>query len=189
MTKNKINFDHHELCIDLAKAKSTIFIEAPLGNVWINKWLGYNSAPIADVLTIKPSYTKFNIDIFECKVTRSDFLNEIKTAKWKKYLDHCHRLYFATKMGIAKKEEIPDGVGWMVRSENGWRVMKASSPREVEIPYRTLQSLLFHKQKRDRREVRREKIIKDYYINKNVFKNIDKEVKQALEFYRKYKDK
>lgn len=183
------NFNHYDLCVDLAQAKSTIYIEAPLGSVWRNKWLGYDSAPIADVLTIKPSYNKFNIDIYECKVTRSDFLNEIKTGKWKKYLNHCHRLYFATKKGIANKEEIPEGVGWIVMGDKGWKTIRAPKPREVEVPYQTLQSLLFYKQKKNRREVRREKIIKDYHMNKNIFKKIDSEVKQALEFYRinKYK--
>ena len=131
---------HRELCFDLAAAKATPYIEVPLEGVWYN--INYGKA---DVLTIKPSYTKFNLDIYECKVSKSDFNNEIKTEKYKKYLKYCHRLYFACLSGIAKKSEIPEGIGLIVRGDNGWSTIKQAKKNNIDIPRETLMSILFYK--------------------------------------------
>ena len=137
----KIKMSHRELCFDLAAAKDTRFIEVPLGSVWLN----YGGVGQADVITIKPSYTRFNLDIYECKVSRSDYLKDIKSGKYKKYLEHCNRLYFAVTYGIAKVEEIPENVGLIVRGENGWSTVKAAKKRDVEFSQEMLLSLLFFK--------------------------------------------
>ena len=73
--KGKLNFTHRDLCFDLAEAKGTRFIEFPLGSVWLNRREGPGQA---DVITIKPSYNRFNTDIYEVKVTRGDLLQDIK---------------------------------------------------------------------------------------------------------------
>lgn len=138
-TKKK--FTHRELCFDLAEAKGTNFIEVPLGSVWLNK----KGLGIADVLTVKPSYNNFLLDVFECKVTRSDLMNDIKTEKYKKYLDHCNRFYYACVDGIVKKEDIPDECGLIVRKDNTWYTAKAAKVRNVDIPKHTLLSMIFYK--------------------------------------------
>lgn len=138
--KNKLNFTHRELCFDLAQAKGTNFIEVPLGSVWLNRFEGPGQA---DVITVKPSYNKFNLDIYEVKVARSDLLNDIKSEKYKKYLPHCNRLYFAIKSGICEKSEIPDDVGLIIRGENGWKTIKTAKKRDVEFNQEMLLSLIF----------------------------------------------
>lgn len=140
--KKELNFTHNELCFDLAEAKGTRFIEVPLGSVWLNRRKGPGQA---DVITIKPSYNRFNMDIYEVKVSRSDLLQDIKKGKYKKYLPHCNRLYFAIKKGIGTVDDIPEGVGLIVRGENGWSTVKAADKREVEFSTQMLQSLIFFK--------------------------------------------
>lgn len=138
--ENKLNFTHKDLCYDLAEAKGTKFIEVPLGSVWLNRYEGPGQA---DVITIKPSYNRFNLDIYEVKVTRSDFLQDIRKHKYEKYLPHCNRLYFAVKSGICKKEEIPDSVGLIVRGEKGWSTIKTAKKRDVVFEQQMMLSLLF----------------------------------------------
>jgi len=137
--KKKIKFTHKDLCYDLAEAKGTRYIEVPLGS----KYLNYGNVSQADVITIKPSYNKFNLDIYECKVTRSDFLQDVKKGKYKNYLEHCNRLYFAVTSGLVKPEEIPDGVGLIVRGENGWTTVKSAKKREIDFSKEMLLSMVF----------------------------------------------
>lgn len=107
-----MEMNHDALLENLAQAKGTIFKNPCLGSpvlasmtgelIKIGKGWGYkrNGVPRADIVTIMPSYTRFLITIYEVKSNRADFLSEIKSGKWKKYLPHCHRFYFAMPKGI-----------------------------------------------------------------------------------------
>lgn len=128
--KTKSVLSHRDACFDLAMAKGTQYVEVPLGSVWFRQ--KGNNGGNADVVTIKPSYSHFNLDIYEVKVQRSDFLQDIKSGKYKKYLPYCNRLYFAVLKGIAKKEEIPEDIGLIVRGENGWTTVKAAKNKKVD---------------------------------------------------------
>jgi len=129
----------------------TPFLGVPLGSCWLAKWdeetRRVNGPARADVITIKPSYTRFCISIFEVKVSRSDFLSDIRSEKWRSYLPHCHRFYFATVGDIVKKTDIPDEAGWIHKGDNGWSFRKGIKARENEIPLQTLQSILFMRQR------------------------------------------
>jgi len=54
---------------------------------------------------------------YEFKVDRSDFLKEIKTGKWKQYLEYCHTFSFVCPKGLIKKSEVPSKVGllWVTK--------------------------------------------------------------------------
>jgi len=153
--KNK--WTHRKLCEDLAITKDTIFIEVAMGS----KWMTRPPPPVADVVLVRPSYTRFCVDIFEIKVSRADFLSDIRTEKWKSYLPHCHRFYYAVLSNITCPEEIPDGCGLMVRGEKGWRVLCRSETRDVEVPHPTLLSLLFYREKPPHNINRRNRL--EYY--------------------------
>lgn len=176
---------HRKLVEDLAKIKCTSFFEVPLGSVW-----DMSKTQIADVININPSYTRFLVDIFEVKVTRADFLSDIRTEKWKGYLEHCNRFYFAAPKGIIKREDLPEEAGLIVFGEKGWVTIKAPRKREVDIPYMTLLSMIFKKKSQDNFE-RRYWISRnsgDYWsnYNKGLKKILNKRVKKALEFYDKH---
>lgn len=137
--KKKSVLTHRDACFDLAMAKGTQYIEVPLGSVWLN----YGSIGQADVITIKPSYNRFNLDIYEVKVQRSDFIQDVKKGKYKKYLPCCNRLYFAVLEGVAKKEEIPENIGLVIKGKNGWHTVKAAKKREIEYTKEMLMALAF----------------------------------------------
>jgi hypothetical protein len=103
--------------------------------------------PLADLIVVRPSYTRFCLDIHEVKSTRSDFLSDIRSNKWRKYLPHCHRFYFATLPGVCKKIEIPSEAGWMVRGDRGWSGCKMAPRREISINIDMLLAMLFYKNK------------------------------------------
>lgn len=168
---------HRELCFDLAAAKGTSYIEVPLEGVWYNENYGK-----ADVLAIKASYSKFNLDIYECKVSKSDFNNDIKTGKYKKYLKYCHRLYFACLSEVAKKEEIPEGIGLIVRGVNGWSTVKQAKKNNIDIPRETLMSIIFYKGRtyNPKRENMALFSNPSYTTNKKYLKGYGKNIKKKI---------
>jgi len=184
-----MKFTHRKLCEDLAQTKGTKFFEVPLGPIW-QSYSHNGNSQIADVITVKPSYTRFILDIYECKISRADFLSDIRSEKWKGYLQHCNRFYFALLSGIATKEDIPDEAGLIVHGDKGWTTVKAAPKREVIIPATTMMSMLFKKQSQDNFE-RRSYIAyyaeSRYTQNKTGLKKIlNPKVRKALEFYDKY---
>jgi hypothetical protein len=142
---------HDEIAADLAQSIGpTPFLGVPLGSVFLGQLRDYESPGLADVITIKPSYRHFCLSIYEVKVSRSDFLGDLRREKWRRYLPHCHRFYFATLPNVAKKDDIPQEAGWVVKGPKSWAYRKAASAREVDIPEFTLLSLLFSKEREPR---------------------------------------
>lgn len=113
----------------------------------------------ADLVKILPSYTKFTVSIYEIKVSRNDFLSDIRKDKWRGYLPHCNRFYFAVAEGVAKKQDIPEEAGLMIRGKKGWTTVKAAPANNREIPRITLMSLAFARQRQTVRERRSDRVL------------------------------
>lgn len=68
-----------------------------------------------DVLRLQIPYDSWDgprITGYEVKVNRSDFLSDVRSGKWEKYLAWCNGLYFVFPAGFSvAKDEIPKGVG------------------------------------------------------------------------------
>lgn len=169
---------HHQLAEELARVKTMAINEVPLGAMYLNN----HKTPRADVLEIKPAYEEFIVTIYDVKRTRADLLSDLRSNKWKKYLPHCHRFYFACVKGIYKKEEIPDGVGLTVRGKNGWYTPTASDYRSVDIPLETMKAVMFHRVKQEWNTRRRKQIVQDRRLGREL-KNLGKDVNKALKFY------
>lgn len=177
-------WQHNELAENLADIKGTNYLDVPLGSVWLEK------PQRADVVEIKPSYTRFCVSIYEIKISRADFLSDIRSEKWKGYLEHCHRFYFAVPSGMVKKEEIPKEAGLIVRGETGWTTVKAANNRYGEIPYTTLLSLLFMRQRINHSKRNREAIAEFLTVSYNrqkMYKKLGHEVGNALRNFDEYK--
>ena len=87
-----------------------------------------------DVVAVKPHhYAQRDLRAYECKSTRSDFLHDVGSDKWRRYLLVFPRVYFAVPSGLVKKAEVPDEAGLIVQGDNGWTTVKAArghvSPR------------------------------------------------------------
>ena len=104
--------------------------------------------PVPDALRIRMSYTRPDFAIYEIKVSRADFLSDIRSDKWQTYLPYCSRFYFATPAtGVCTLEDIPFVAGWMVRGPDGWKTKKTPKVREFEPDYHYALALLISEQK------------------------------------------
>lgn len=144
---------HDRLAEDLAIAKGGIpFLNVCLGSAWT--YPRGNKTPRADLVICRPSYRKFCLSVFEIKVSRADFLSDIRSEKWRAYLPHCDRFYFAVLKGILTKDDIPTEAGLITRGPKGWHTNIAAPKMDHEISPYTLKSLIFAKQRRSVREKR-----------------------------------
>ena len=184
---------HNELAEDLSfNIGKTPYLDVTLGSSMLNN----HKVQRADVLSVKPSYRRFCISIYEIKISRSDFLSDIRSEKWKGYLEHCHRFYFATPEGMVDKSEIPDPAGLLLRSPKGWCVVKIPKVLDTKVPRETLKALLFAKQRLSEREKRNKeihKILRSENMNDEDFKLCKKifgeKIAEALKNYDKAKMK
>lgn len=176
MKRTKLN--HRQLAEDLADARDTPLIEVHCGSPWMQR-----GVPRADVVNIRPSYTRFCIDIYEVKTSRSNFLSSINSGKWKKYLPHCHRLYFALPAGIVSRDEVPVPAGLIVRGSKGWTVVKGAKNRKTDIPQMTILAFLFYRKKVLSDLKRRHYILTGYNRTRNRLKALGKRVAKAVHYW------
>lgn len=59
------------------------------------------------------------IIIGEIKVSRPDFLSDIRSGKWQEASESCHKFFFITTHGLITKDDLPKGSGWMEQKKNG----------------------------------------------------------------------
>lgn len=127
-------WNHKRLCRDLAGhlfSDGYITSETRYGSAWMS------NAPIPDVLKIRKSYTRCDVQTFEVKVSRSDFLADIRKGKYLGYLNRSTRLSFATPADgvVNDPDEIPEACGWLARGPTGWRVRRPPKIRDVKPSY------------------------------------------------------
>jgi len=177
------NWEHDELAEDLADIKCTGFLNVPLGSVW-----GNSHTQRADVIEVKPSYTRFCISIYEIKISRADFQSDIRSDKWKGYLPHCHRFYFASPAGVLAKEDIPKGAGLIVRGDRGWNTLIGAPVMDNDIPQLTLMSLLFSREREYFRSRKRYRIWDAQHSSRyeKHYKCLGKKIGDALRNFDEY---
>lgn len=56
-------------------------------------------------------YRKIIIEGYEVKATRSDFLSDVRSEKWRRYLPRLTRFNFAAPIGVIKEDELPPEAG------------------------------------------------------------------------------
>jgi len=135
MKKNYLvdmKMNHRELTASLYEhccwmKKFATWTEIPLGSVT----LAGSCVQRADILQMVKSFTRPHITIYEVKATRSDFQADIRSGKWKGYLEHCTRFYFAAPEGIIHLGEIPYPAGLIILGKSGsWRVVKGATNQQ-----------------------------------------------------------
>jgi hypothetical protein len=93
---------------------------------------GYGSARYVDAFAMNlwPSKKHWRV-AYEIKISRSDFLNELKTPEKRSYaFDTSNEFYFATLPGVAKPEEMPEGCGLLVVSGTKLKKVKPAVQRQ-----------------------------------------------------------
>lgn len=123
--------------------KRMVWVEIPLGSVFANldKGVGGGTA-IADVYSLNKSWTRPDAVIYEVKRTRQDFLRDVNSGKYQRYLPHCNRLVFAIPKGLVQKSEIPPEAGLVVLGDGGWRTVSTGPYRRWTPDHQILFALL-----------------------------------------------
>lgn len=105
--------------------------------------LGPGGSPaIADVMFLRGSFSKPYWFIYECKVTRSDFLSDVRSEKYKKYFPFCNYFAFACPTGLIKQDEIPADCGLTYISPDGnCRAVKVGRWRPIDLDALTMKAL------------------------------------------------
>lgn len=123
-----------------------------------------------DVFAITPSFNlnKTRPTTYEIKVSRSDFLADVRAAKHRQYEKMSQYVYFAAPRGLLSEDEIPDGCGlieyysadvdkerpisggkavmkWTVKA--GWHVTKFPKICHGELSLRDWMKMAFSQQK------------------------------------------
>lgn len=72
---------------------------------------GFGQARV-DIFQFERWTSNPKLTIYEVKVSRADFLSDIRSDKWRKYLPFCHRFYFVFPVSLPiNREEIPEPAG------------------------------------------------------------------------------
>lgn len=81
----------------------------------------------ADLLAMRRKLAPLPMVIFEIKVSRSDFSQDIRSGKWRGYLAD-GAVVFAVPAGLVELQEVPPEAGLIVRIAQGWSWRR--SPRK-----------------------------------------------------------
>ena len=130
-----------DLASFLQNADWMVWTQIPLGPVGgevFGKKLG-----IADVIAVAKSFSNVRVNVYEVKISRSDYLRDVNKGKYLVYLTDCTQFYFAAPSGLIKKQDLPEGCGLIVRTDDhGWHVIKAPPRREFKWTETLLLKLL-----------------------------------------------
>jgi hypothetical protein len=97
-------------------------------------WLDDRGHARADLMALPRKFSARTALLFEVKTSRADLTGELRSGKWRKYLQH-GAVAFAYPMGLAKLTEIPKECAAIVRHTGGWRWERA--PRWQRAPEMT----------------------------------------------------
>ena len=114
------DWSHDDLQADLAASRVGNG-EVILQKLSLGFWGGGGEM---DVFSMKLSRTTPRPTCYEIKVSRADFMSDIRSEKYKRYEKWCERGYFAIPTGLVKRNEIPTGWGLMLRGDKGWYSVK-----------------------------------------------------------------
>jgi len=114
---------HEDLQADLAA-----WLKGKDRMVWQDVQLGPVGSMRPDVYTLRKSFIRPQPEAYDVKISRSDFLADATAGKVRKYQDVAAAVWYACPAGLVQCEEIPVGMGLIVRGPVGWRPMRRPMP-------------------------------------------------------------
>lgn len=98
-----------------------------------------------DVAAMRLSWSRPLITGYEVKISRADFLSDVRGEKWRKYLACVERLYFAVPNYMVEPSEVPPECGLVYRGSKSWRWHRKAPARSLSPERRAgfVTSLLF----------------------------------------------
>jgi hypothetical protein len=97
-----------------------------------------------DAWCLLRSWTRERYVGYEIKVSRGDFLSDLRSGKWRKYLGSCTEFSFVVPHGLVDVREVPAEAGLLVASTNCARLYcrKPAPVRQIETPVSVLRYIL-----------------------------------------------
>jgi len=133
-----MKWKHDDLLYDLAA-----HLEKPERMMWCDMPMENHGSCRPDIYTLNKSFSSPKPLVYEIKVSVSDYRGDVTSGKWQKYLKYASGVIFCVPKGLITKADLPSGCGLMVRSEKGWRTVKAPTLQKLpEIPVYTWLKLL-----------------------------------------------
>lgn len=97
---------------------------------------------ILDAIAIPVTWSPRTIIGYEIKVSRSDFLNDMK---YPHYMSTCNLFYFVVPKGLIKKDEVPARVGILEYNNGNLRQSKRAVYEDVDVNVDMLLHCIFYK--------------------------------------------
>ena len=114
---------------------------------------------------------------FEIKVSRSDFLAELKNFKKNEWArEMCHEFWFVAPSNVIKEEELPEGCGWMRPHGNTLAIVRHAQRTKAEGGDELIASIA--------RSMQRERDKEEGELRKKILAD-DEEYQEALAFRKK----
>ena len=132
------DWKHDELLDDLADHLHG----NPRRMLWKDMPAGPSGSVRPDIFCLMTSFTKPNPQVFEVKVSKSDFRSDVTSGKYLEYLRFAGSVAFAVPAKMITKADLPERCGLMCRSEKGWRTLRAPTFSPVTMPQEMLLKLL-----------------------------------------------
>lgn len=173
---------HDELLYDLAE-----HLEKPERMMWLDMPMENSGSCRPDIYTLNKSFTNPKPIAYEIKASVSDFRSDITSGKWQKYLTYASAVVFCVPQGLVTKSDIPKGCGLMVRSEAGWRTLKAPTIEKApDLPRNTWMKLLMSgmEQEYSISRLKAEKYFNTHLVAKENFSEDVQMVLQDLQYAR-----
>lgn len=101
-----------------------------------------------DVFSIVPALDPSRVQPWTCevKISRADFLSDVRSEKWKRYRRFSCRIWFAAPQGIIAPSDVPDGTGLLEFRNPYWvPVVRPKFCKGWELSGRDLMRLILGK--------------------------------------------
>jgi hypothetical protein len=107
---------------------------------------------IPDIIAIKRDYLRKSISIFEIKISRADFLSDVRTQKYLKSLPFANKFYYVCPWNMIQPEEVPDGIGlYYIKDKYTGVCVKSAKAKKVILSEDVLWSMILSFEKNLRR--------------------------------------
>jgi hypothetical protein len=107
---------------------------------------------IPDIIAIKRDYLRKSISIFEIKISRADFLSDVRKQKYLKSMPFASKFYYVCPWDLIQPEEVPDGIGlYYVEDKYTGVCVKSAKAKKVILSENVLWSMILSFEKNLRR--------------------------------------
>lgn len=148
--------------------------------VWQDMQLGPVGSARPDVYVMSKSYSRMHARAYECKVSRADFLSDVTSGKYQRYLQFASCVVFAVPAGLISKSEVPAGCGLIERNASGWRhTRRPTLNPQPELPAQAWMKLVLDGVNREGKQARGRYFV-DWMAQEKLAKKFGKEVAELV---------